>query len=56
MALDDSLISTNGKLIISKEYKRILWDKNYKQLKFEMYSSGFDNKAFKGLASYYKKK
>ena len=56
MALDDSLISTNGKLIISKEYKRILWDKNYKQLKFEMYSSGFDNNAYKGLASYYKKK
>jgi len=55
MALDDSLISTNGKLIISKEYKRILWDKNYKQLKFEMYSSGFDNNTYKGLASFYKK-
>ncbi len=55
MALDDSLISTNGKLIVSKQYKRILWDKNYKQLKFEMYSSGFDNKTFKGLALYYKK-
>ncbi len=55
MALDDSLISTNGKLIVSKHYKRILWDKNYKQLKFEMYSSGFDNKTYKGLASYFKK-
>ncbi|PJA99085.1 MAG: hypothetical protein CO128_04665 [Ignavibacteriales bacterium CG_4_9_14_3_um_filter_30_11] len=55
MALDDSLISTNGELIISKEYKRILWDKNYKQLKFEMYSSGFDNNTFKGLASFYNK-
>lgn len=56
LALDDSLISTNGKMIVSKEYKRILWDKNFKQLKFEMYSSGFNNKTFKGLASYYKKK
>ena len=56
MALDDSLISTNGKLIVSKEYKRILWDKHFKKLKFEMYSSGFNNKTFKGLASYYKKK
>lgn len=56
MALDDSLISTNGKLIISKDYKRILWDKNYKQLKFEMYSSGFDNNVYKELASYYKNK
>ena len=55
MALDDSLISTNGKLIISKEYKRILWDKNYKQLIFEMYSSGFDNNTYKGLASFYYK-
>ncbi|MCH8326070.1 MAG: hypothetical protein IIB83_05875 [Bacteroidetes bacterium] len=56
MALDDSLISTNGKLIISKDYKRILWDKNYKQLKFEMYSNGFDDNVYKELAQYYKKK
>lgn len=55
MALDDSLIATNGKLIISKDYKRILWDKDFKQLKFEMYSSGFNNNTYKGLASFYKK-
>ncbi len=56
LALDDSVISTNGQIIKSKEYKRILWDKSFKTLKFEMYSSGFDEQKFKALASFYKSK
>ena len=56
LATDDSVMSTNGQIIRSKEYKRILWDKSFKVLKFEMYSSGFNDKTFKGLAQYYKSK
>jgi hypothetical protein len=56
LALDDSVISTNGQIIKSKEYKRILWDKTFKVLKFEMYSSGFNDNTFKGLAQFYKPK
>lgn len=54
LALGDSVISTNGQIIKSKEYKRILWDKSIKTLKFEMYSSGFDDSTFKALAPFYK--
>jgi len=56
LALDDSVISTNGQIINSRNYKRILWDKSIKVLKFEMYSSGFNDKGFKALAPYYNTK
>ena len=56
LALDDSVISTNGQIIKSKEYKRILWDKSFTELNFEMYSSGFDESTFKALAPFYKPK
>ena len=56
LALDDSVISTNGQIIKSKEYKRILWDKSFKELKFEMCSSGFNNSTFKALAQFYNPK
>lgn len=56
LALDDSVISTNGQLIKSREYKRILWDKSIKNLKFEMYSSGFNDREFKDLAPFYNTK
>jgi len=32
----DSIISTNGQIVTSKEYKRIIWDNTFKTLKFEM--------------------
>ena len=56
LALDDSVISTNGQIIVSKDYKRILWDKNIRTLKFEMYSTDFDDKNFKALAPFYNSK
>jgi hypothetical protein len=56
LALDDSVISTNGQIIKSRDYKRILWDKSIKVLKFEMYSSGFNDNEFKALAPYYNTK
>lgn len=51
--LADSVISTNGQVINSKTYKRILWDDKQKVLKFEMFSVETD--AYRKLGSYYKK-
>lgn len=56
LALDDSVISTNGQIIKSRDYKRILWDKSINTLKFEMYSSGFSDAEFRALAPYYNTK
>lgn len=53
MDLADSVISTNGQLIKSKNYKRILWDDNQKVLKFVIYSGETD--AYRKLAPLYKK-
>lgn len=53
MDLADSVISTNGEIIKSKNYKRILWDENQKILKFAIYSGEVD--AYRKLAPYYKK-
>ncbi len=36
--LADSVISTNGVIIKSPEYKRILWDSTITKLKFEIYT------------------
>lgn len=51
--LADSVISTNGEIIKSKNYKRILWDENQKILRFAIYSGETD--AYRKLAPYYKK-
>lgn len=56
LALDDSVLTTNGQIIVSKDYKRILWDKNIRTLKFEMYSTGFDDEDFKALSPFYNSK
>lgn len=52
MDLADSVISTNGEIIKSKIYKRILWDENQKILRFAIYSGQTD--AYRKLAPYYK--
>ena len=53
MDLADSIISTNGEIIISKTYKRILWDDKQKVLKFAMFSAETD--AYRKLSPYYQK-
>jgi len=50
----DSVISTNGEVISSKDRKRILWDRSMKTLRFEMLSNTFTGKAYKMLGPYYK--
>ena len=51
---DDSIYSTNGKVIYSKDYKRIIWDKSVKTIMFEMMASDYSDSTFKELAPFYK--
>jgi len=53
LGLEDSVISTNGQIIQSKDYKRILWDSKINPLKFEMLSFSFDTNPYRKLAPYY---
>ena len=51
---DDSIYSTNGKIIYSTGYKRIIWDKSVKTIMFEMMASDYSDSTFKELAPFYK--
>lgn len=50
--LEDSIISTNGEVVISEGYKRILWDNSIKTLKFEMFSTNVENDNLVDLTKY----
>lgn len=51
----DSVISTNGQIITSKDRKRILWDKSATNLVFEIMSNTFNSdSAYKMLGTFYK--
>ena len=52
--LDDSVLTTNGETIISKDYKRILWRNNLKILKFEMMGNSFKKDEYTRLSSFFK--
>jgi hypothetical protein len=49
----DSINFTNGEVIISKDYKRILWDKNVETIEFEIIASDYDNGSYRKLAPFY---
>ena len=53
LGLDDSVLSTNGEIIRSKEYKRIVWDSTFQELKFTMFSTNLNAANYKSLAPYY---
>jgi hypothetical protein len=55
LPLQDSVISTNGEIIVSKEYKRILWNGAERHLKFEIFSTDFSEGEHRKLAPFYKK-
>ena len=48
----DSIISTNGEVVVSKDYKRIMWDKSVNTLKFEMFSTDTENSNLVELVQY----
>ncbi len=54
LTLDDSVLSTNGQIIYSKDRKRILWDNSFKQLKFEILGNAYDNEQYTKIASFFK--
>jgi hypothetical protein len=57
LSLDDSVISTNGELIKSKDFKRIMWDSTFTELKFTMLGNSFQQDGpFRSLAPYYNQK
>ncbi len=55
LGLEDSVISTNGEIIKDQNYKRIMWDSTFKELKFTMFSHAFKDGEYKPLAPYYEK-
>jgi len=51
--LEDSIISTNGEIILSDDYKRIVWDNSITTLEFEWFSTNTDNPNLVELVKYY---
>lgn len=54
LALDDSVASTNGEVIRSANYKRILWDESHDVLKFEIYTEPAEGTQLLDLAPLFK--
>jgi len=50
---EDSILETNGEVIISKDYKRIIWDDSFKTLKFKMFSEDFEGKNLTSMLQFY---
>lgn len=50
--VEDSIVSTNGEIIISEGHKRIMWDNSIKTLKFEMFSSNVESGSLVELTKY----
>ena len=50
--LEDSVIYTNGEIIVSNDYKRIMWDNSMKILKFKMFSADVENSNLVKLEQY----
>jgi len=52
LSLEDSIISTNGEVIVSEGHKRIMWDNSLKTLKFEMFSADVQSGSLVELTKY----
>ncbi len=53
---EDSVISTNGQLFEYENYKRIVWDKSIRVLKFTMFGEDTDKPKIRKMSAYYKVK
>lgn len=56
IAPSDSILSTNGQVMISEDYKRIVWDNSIKVLKFKMFVSKTEGSSLTSMAQFYKDK
>jgi hypothetical protein len=52
----DSIISTNGEVIVSESHKRIMWDNSIKIMKFEMFSADVSSGNLVDLTKYLEEK
>jgi hypothetical protein len=50
--LQDSIISTNGEVILSEGHKRIMWDNSIETLKFKMFSADVESGSLVDLTKY----
>lgn len=50
--LEDSIISTNGEIIVSDNHKRIMWDNSIRTLKFKMFSADVESGSLVELTKY----
>jgi hypothetical protein len=50
--LEDSIVSTNGEIIVSNNHKRIMWDNSIGTLKFEMFSADVKSGSLVELTKY----
>jgi hypothetical protein len=54
LALDDSVVATNGEVIKSAGYKRILWDESINPIKFEILIEPTAGTKTRSLSEFYK--
>jgi hypothetical protein len=50
--LEDSIVSTNGEIVVSEGHKRIMWDNSISTLKFEMFSADVESGSLVELTKY----
>jgi len=50
---EDSVISTNGEIVVSGQHKRIIWDNTIEVLKFKMFSDDVESGNLVGMAEYF---
>lgn len=54
LALDDSVVATNGEVIKSASYKRIIWDESITPLRFEILTEPSEDVQLKSLKQFLK--
>jgi hypothetical protein len=54
LPLEDEIVSTNGEVIESREYKRILWDDSFEVIKFEILGFSFNEKRYRPLGFHFR--
>jgi hypothetical protein len=54
LPLEDSVVTTNGEIIISQQYKRILWDASFDELTFEILGHSFEEERYRPLGYHFK--
>jgi hypothetical protein len=54
LPVEEEIVSTNGEVIESKDFKRIIWDDSFTNLKYELISFSFEQRRFRPLGFHFK--